>query len=400
MTEPAKETERKEPTEQIVTPFEVQAGVDGIDYDKLIHTFGCSAIDQALLERLQKVSKLPLHPWLRRGLFFAHRDLQEIVTAKEKGEPFYLYTGRGPSSEALHVGHLIPFMFTKWLQDAFDVPLVIQLTDDEKYLWKDLSLEETHRLAYENAKDILAVGFDPKNTFIFTDYEYVGYMYPNIVKIQKHVTANQVKGIFGFGGTDNIGKYAYPAVQAAPALSSSFPHIFGSKSNVHCLIPAAIDQDPFFRMTRDVTPRLGLKKPVCVYSKFFPALQGPKSKMSASDANSAIYLTDTPAQIKKKINRYAFSGGRDTIEEHRRLGGNCDVDVPFQYLKVFEMDDDKVESIRQAYSSGQMLTGEIKAELIKTLSAIVVDHQAKRKEMTNEKIQEFFALRPLTFSGK
>lgn len=31
----------------------------------------------------------------------------------EKGEKFYLYTGRGPSSEALHLGHLIPFMFTK-----------------------------------------------------------------------------------------------------------------------------------------------------------------------------------------------------------------------------------------------------------------------------------------------
>ena len=43
---------------------------------------------------------------------------------------------QGPSSEALHLGHLIPFMFTKWLQDAFDVPLVIQVTDDEKRLWR------------------------------------------------------------------------------------------------------------------------------------------------------------------------------------------------------------------------------------------------------------------------
>eukprot|EP01099_Mayorella_cantabrigiensis_P001208 TRINITY_DN1507_c0_g2_i3.p1 TRINITY_DN1507_c0_g2~~TRINITY_DN1507_c0_g2_i3.p1 ORF type:complete len:226 (-),score=54.19 TRINITY_DN1507_c0_g2_i3:94-771(-) len=225
-------------------------------------------------------------------------------------------------------------------------------------------------------------------------------MYPNIVKIQKHVTANQVRGIFGFEGGDNIGKYAYPAIQAAPALSSSFPHIFGSKSNIHCLIPAAIDQDPFFRMTRDVTPRLGLKKPVCVYSKFFPALQGPKGKMSASEANSAIFLTDTPAQVKKKVNRFAFSGGRDTIEEHRRLGGNCDVDVPFQYLKVFEMDDEKLENIRKAYSTGEMLTGEIKAELVKTLTPVITEHQARRKELTDERVKEFFALRPLTFSGK
>ena len=43
---------------------------------------------------------------------------------------------QGPSSEALHLGHLIPFMFTQYLQEAFQVPLVIQLTDDEKALWR------------------------------------------------------------------------------------------------------------------------------------------------------------------------------------------------------------------------------------------------------------------------
>lgn len=76
------------------------------------------------------------HPWLRRGIFFSHRDFEQILDLYEQKKPFYLYTGRGPSSDALHMGHLIPFMFTKWLQDTFDVPLVIQMTDDEKYLWK------------------------------------------------------------------------------------------------------------------------------------------------------------------------------------------------------------------------------------------------------------------------
>ena len=55
----------------------------------------------------------------------------------------------------------------------FDVPLVIQMTDDEKYLWKDLTLEECNRMAHDNAKDIIAVGFDVNKTFIFSDQEYV-----------------------------------------------------------------------------------------------------------------------------------------------------------------------------------------------------------------------------------
>lgn len=112
------------------------------------------------MKRIESATGKKCHTWLRRGLFFSHRDMDIILNEFEKGNKFYLYTGRGPSSEALHLGHLIPFYFTKYLQDAFNVPLVIQLTDDEKFLWKDLKLEECYRLAYENAKDIIACGFD------------------------------------------------------------------------------------------------------------------------------------------------------------------------------------------------------------------------------------------------
>lgn len=63
----------------------------------------------------------------------------------------------------------------RWLQDVFNVPLVIQMTDDEKYLWKDLTLDQAHGYAVENAKDIIACGFDINKTFIFSDLDYMGY---------------------------------------------------------------------------------------------------------------------------------------------------------------------------------------------------------------------------------
>merc|ERR1719435_685367 len=106
-------------------------------------------------------------------------------------------------------------------------------------------------------------------------------------------------------------------------------------------------------MTRDVAHRIGGLKPALLHSSFFPALQGAKTKMSASDANSSIFLTDTMKQIKTKINKYAFSGGQATIEEHKEKGGNCDVDISFQYLKFFLEDDEKLEKIRCEYSSGE-----------------------------------------------
>jgi tryptophanyl-tRNA synthetase len=150
-----------------------------------------------------------------------------------------------------------------------------------------------------------------------------------------------------FYARDNIGKIHFAAIQAAPSFSNSFPHIFGEASNIPCLIPCAIDQDPYFRLTRDVAQKLKYPKPALIHSKFFPALQGPQTKMSASDPNSSIYMTDTPKQIKVKINKHGFSGGRETEEEHRRLGGDPDVDVSFQYLSFFLDDDEELASIRE-----------------------------------------------------
>ena len=66
------------------------------------------------------------------------------------------------------------YSLCRYLQEGFKVPLVIQLTDDEKGMWKNLSVEESQRLARENAKDIIACGFDVTKTFIFSDFDYVG----------------------------------------------------------------------------------------------------------------------------------------------------------------------------------------------------------------------------------
>lgn len=391
--------------EDQVDPWNVVANsATGIDYDKLIIRFGSSKIDEELLKRFESVIKQPVHHWLRRGIFFSHRDLHTILNQVEQNKRFYLYTGRGPSAGSLHFGHLIPFFFTKWLQDVFNVPLVIQLTDDEKYLWKGLKVDEARKLAIENAKDIIACGFDVNKTFIFTDFEYMGQepaFYRNVVQIQRLVTYNQVKGIFGFGDSDSIGKIAFPAVQAAPSFSSTFPKIFGEHTKLlPCLIPCAIDQDPYFRMTRDVAPKLKAPKPALMHSIFFPALQGAQTKMSASDSISSIYMSDTPNQIKNKINKYAFSGGGATTEEHREKGGNCDVDISFQYLRFFLEDDDKLELIRTQYTKGQLLTGDLKKELISVLQKIVLTHQENRKKLTDEVVKQFMTPHRLKFADE
>jgi tryptophanyl-tRNA synthetase len=126
--------------EQEINPWSVEAATDeqgnvvSFDYEAISRKWNTSLIDGKLLQRFKEVTGKEPHRWLRRGLFFSHRDFNKILDLHEKGEPWFLYTGRGPSSGSMHIGHTIPFEFTKWLQEVFDVPCVIMLTDDEKVL--------------------------------------------------------------------------------------------------------------------------------------------------------------------------------------------------------------------------------------------------------------------------
>lgn len=388
--------EAKSDQTQVITPWDVagavEDGVDqGIDYDKIVSSFGSQLITPELLERFEKVTGHRPHLLLRRGMFFSHRDLGHILDLHEQRKPFFLYTGRGPSSDSLHMGHLIPFTFTKWLQDVFDVPLVIEMTDDEKFLFKhQLTIEDTNGKFYkENAKDIIAVGFDLRKTFIFSDYNYMGgAFYKNVSRVSRQITYNTAKAVFGFTESDSIGKVHFASIQISAGLSDSHPHLFGT-AKLPCLIPCAIDQDAYFRLSRDVSQKLRHPKQALIHSKFFPALQGASSKMSASADTSAVFMTDTAKQIQKKINKYAFSGGKATVEEQRALGGDCDVDVAYQYITFFLEDDAELERIRTAYSSGEMLTGELKQICIKLIQEFVAKFQAQRALVTDDMVAEF-----------
>jgi len=372
-----------------VTPWEVTS-TTGIDYLKLINEFGCQPIDAALVRRFEKVTKMEAHPWLRRGIFFSHKDLNLALDAYEKGEEIYLYTGRGPSSASLHLGHMVPFMFTKYLQDAFDAVVIIQMTDDEKYYFKEnLPLEEANRLTRENAKDIIACGFNPKKTWIFSNLETVGgSLYRNVVQIMKNTTGNTIHGIYGLDLNNNIGQLSWPCFQAAPAFSSSFAHIFG-QDQVLCLVPMAIDQYPYFRMARGLAQKLGFKKPATIQSRFLPSLEQAHDKASSTGDKEVIFMSDSYDVMARKIREKAFSGGGMTKQEHQEKGANLKVDVSYHYLLYFLTSDQELERIAKEYGSGRMMTSEIKKITTQAIWEILKEHQEARVRVTDEVVGLF-----------
>lgn len=145
--------------------------------------------------------------------------------------------------------------------------------------------------------------------------------------------------------------------------------------------------------------RLHFAKPSLIHSRFLDALQGPGTKMSASVDSSAIFMKDTPKQIKNKVNRYAFSGGKVSEAEHREQGGDTDVDVAYQYLTFFLEDDEELERIKIAYQKGELLTGELKALCIAELEKYVLAFQERRSVIDDSVIDGYMAIRPLEWTG-
>ena len=359
----------------VVTPWQVRGD---IDYGKLIKRFGTERISDALLGRIRGAAGED-HFMLRRGVFFSHRDLGLILDSHARGDGFFLYTGRGPSGRT-HIGHLVPWVFAKWLQDRFGASMYFQLTDDEKFFSKqDLGLKEATGLAYENALDFIALGFRPDRTKIIIDTRDIRALYPIASEVAKRINFSNTKATFGFTGETNIGMVFYTSLQSAPCFIEDKP----------VLIPLGVDQDPHFRLTRDVAPRMGRPKPALVHNVMIPPLQGPGGKMSASDENGAVYTTDSPGAVRRKINLYAFSGGRPDARQHRREGGNPDIDVSYQYLRMFfEPDDSRLRAIREDYESGKMLTGELKDILVEKMAGFLEEHQGRREE-ARDRLQEF-----------
>ncbi len=360
----------KKEREFTVTPWEVTGK---IDYEKLVQQFGVSKIDLSLLERIRKHAK-ELHFLLRRGIFFAHRDLNWILEEYEKGNKFFLYTGRAPSGP-IHLGHLMPWIFTKWLQEVFDTELWFHFPDEEKFLFKqELTFRESQKYLQENMLDVIALGFNHSKTHFLIDTKHASLMYGEACKVAKKITFSMVKASFGLNDQSNIGAIFYTSMQAVPAF---LPSVI-AKRKIPCLIPHAIDQDPHFRLTRDILPKLGHYKPASIQCLFLPPLSGIKGKMSSSKEMS-IFTTDFPEEVEKKIKKYAFSGGQETREAHRKKGADLEVDIPFQYLRMFfEPDDKKLQQIAEVYKSGKMLTSEIKEILIEKINLFLKEHQRKR----------------------
>ena len=438
------------------------------DYSRIIEKFGLSSMEGVTLD-----SPSRLH---RRGVVFAHRDLDMILEAKRLGSPFGVLTGLMPSGR-MHLGHSMVIDQVKWFQEQGG-DVTIAVADLESTATRGISLEEGRRIAREEyVANYAALGLDPDKTTVYFQSKR------NVVQklgfqLGKRTNLSELEAIYGFDGSTNLAHVQAPLVQAGDILHPQLDEYGGLRPIV---VPVGIDQDPHLRLTRGLAAKtnwfnvsdakmglqvgvsvqddnasvmgvepsgrvnkdmqkqvfsrivnaisglgysdimsnpkhgtvnipsatakdkgairiallaleremggMGLLAPSSTYHRFAVGMTG--DKMSSSKPKTTLFLGDDVATAEKKIKK-SFSGGQATVEEHRRLGGDPDKDVAYQYMMYFfEEDDSFLEEINQGYRAGKILAGEMKQMCIERATEWLTNLSEKRDE-TSHLVEKFF----------
>ncbi len=438
------------------------------DYSRIIEQFGLQSMEGVSLNNPSR-----LH---RRGIVFAHRELDLVLESQRKGEPFGVLTGLMPSGR-MHLGHSMVIDQVRWFQEQGG-DVTIAVADLESTATRGISLAEGRRIAAEEyVANYAALGLDPERTTVYFQsqrsiVQRLGF------QLGKRTNLSEFEAIYGFDGSTNLAHVQAPLVQAGDILHPQLDEYGGLRPIV---VPVGVDQDPHLRLTRGLAAKtnwfnvndakmglqigvsvqdensaimgvqdngridknvqkkvfddivetvsslgfsdimsnpkhgtvhipsatkrdkgairmallslerklggMGLLAPSSTYHRFAIGMTG--DKMSSSKPKTTLFLGDDAATAEKKIKR-SFSGGQATVEEHRRLGGDPDKDVAYQYMMYFFEEDDKfLAEINEGYRSGRILAGEMKQMCIDRATEWLTELGEKR-DATAHQIDTFF----------
>lgn len=314
------------------------------DYGKIIRDFGLDIFDSKLFPQPNRI--------MRRNVVFAGRDLKIISDAIKSKKKFYVLSGIMPSSEKIHLGTKNVIENIRYFQEH-GAEACILVADLEAASTRGITLEEARKRALDfHIPAYIALGMNIKKTAFYFQSENREVM-NKAYEFAKKITLNEFEAIYG---NADPGKIMAAMTQVADIL---YPQFEERKPGI---IPVGIDQDPHIRLARDIVRRLKDKKfflPSSIYHKYTPSLNGD-IKMSKSKPESCIELPEDIKSVKRKI-KNALSGGRDTLEEHRRLGAVIEKDMVFELMKQHLVEDDKeLDKIYNDYKSGKMTSGELK----------------------------------------
>ena len=344
------------------------------DYARLQSEFGIEPL-APLIPRFKRPS-----PHISRGIDFGQRDLGRVLDAVDNARPFAVMSGIKPDG-VFHLGNKMTADDMIYFQSLSKKATVFYaIADVEAYADNGLSYHESSKMAVRNVADILALGLDADQAVVYKQSEEMRVMKMSTI-FSRGVTNNMLKAIYG---ERQIGLYMSALIQAGDILMPQLPEFGGPKP---VLVPVGADQDPHIRLSRDLAARYRADfrfiPPSAIYHRLELALTGGQ-KMSKRVPESGFTLDDSPTEAARRI-KVAFTGGRDTVAEQRRLGANPDICPVFDLYRFhFAKNDEHVERVRRECRGGTRLCGECKQEAIGLVKEFLSDHQEKREALMGD----------------
>ncbi len=343
------------------------------DYEKIIQDMHLKKIDESILRRIKNPNI-----FLRRGIDFAHIDFDKFLDAVKRKEKVAIMTGIKPTNE-FHLGSKITAEEIIYFQKEFGTKVFYAIADLEGMVDNGLPLDKQAEIAVDNVADLLALGLNPKNAYIYRQSQEkhvmnLGYLF------SRKITNNHMENLYG---KRPFGLYFAAFTQSGDIL---FPETKEGGSHKTVLVPVGLDQAPHIFLSRDIVdrfPEFNFTRPASIFHKFFRALNG-ETKMSKRNPDSMITLNDKPEDVKRKVSK-ALTGGQKTVEEQRKFGANPEQSVVFELYKYhFVEDDKKVEKVYNLYKSGKLLDGEMKNEITEIIIKFLEKHQKKKKKLLSK----------------
>jgi tryptophanyl-tRNA synthetase len=309
--------------------------------------FGLESFDESDLNNLS---------WMPNNLIKTvefHRGFKDF----DFGNPskYYLYTGRGPSVGSFHIGHLLGLEFILEFQAYVKNKIYFMISDDEKIFRDKITNDEMKSNVTNTIVQLNKIGFNSSNTNInVNSHGLSSEQYQLVIKLMSLTTLNKLEHIFG--KKDNVGEYFYVFVQMMPCFI---------EKDKQCIIIAGKDQDPFFRLARDLAKRIGCPSPIIIYTKNVPGLDGSEKMSSSIVASNPIFMSDSEIIIKSKVSSIKKVGA-GTLDELFNSGCNLELDIPFKLIELFDKNELNVKLIKKYYEKAQLVS-DTDIELIKSL---------------------------------
>lgn len=328
------------------------------NYEKLFKQFGLSRMH----------SKLALDHYLfKRNIIVAHRDFDKVYKKIKSKQPFINMTGIA-SSGPLHLGHKLDIdlftLFSKFTKNNY-----FAVADIDAYVSRPKinTLKMAKDIAVTNLAHALALGI-PKNSVYLQSKKDPEY-YTFTLSLSKKITENMFRAVYGHL---DVGKMAANLLQYADIINPQL-----EKGKMPSITGIGLDQDPHAKLTRDLARRIdeNVELPSFIYFKHQSGLQ-KGTKMSASQPDTAIFLDDKLPEIKRKIDK-AFTGGRDTIQEQKKKGGQPDICKIYEIQKFHNPNDKLVGKVYSRCRAGKLMCKDCKKLCLKFLESFFKSHNRK-----------------------